>query len=134
MRYGYRDLRNEQEPFETILVERLKEFLRDESWLYALRNEGEGGENEIEELKREKEEKRKDALERELDTVEKAWHAGVVYLMGESEIVAGRGSSLGKRILLNYAYNFLRRNLRQSDKVFDIPHKRLLKVGMTYEL
>lgn len=43
-------------------------------------------------------------------------------------------ASFGKRILIDYAYTFLKRNLRDSDEVFDIPHKCMLKVGMTYEL
>lgn len=122
VRYGYKDARNEQEPFETILVGRLKEFIREEPSLIG------------EEVEGEREWKREEEIEREVDLLEKAWEAGVVHLMGESEVVASKGSSLGKRVLLNYAYNFLRRNLRQSEEVFDIPHKRLLKVGMTYEL
>ncbi|KAG5587664.1 hypothetical protein H5410_048098 [Solanum commersonii] len=32
-----------------------------------------------------------------------------------------------KRVVIDYAFNFLKRNLRQSSKVFDIPHKRMLK-------
>lgn len=55
-------------------------------------------------------------------------------MIGENEVVAGEGANVGKRILIDYAYNFLKRNLRQSEKVFDIPQKRMLKVGMTYEL
>lgn len=50
-------------------------------WLYALKFEG-GGESEFEELKREREEKRKGALGRELDKMEKAWHARCCLLMG----------------------------------------------------
>ena len=59
---------------------------------------------------------------------------GIVYLVGENEVIAGKEAELGKRILINYGYNFLRRNLRQTDKVFDIPRQCLLKVGMTYIL
>ncbi|PKI26135.1 hypothetical protein CRG98_049176, partial [Punica granatum] len=66
-------------------------------------------------------------VDRDLDVVEKAWQAGVVHLIGESEVVAGKGAGLGKRVLIDYAYNFLKKNLRQSDKIFDIPHKRMLK-------
>lgn len=49
-------------------------------------------------------------------------------------MVAGEGASMGKRIIINYAYNFLKRNLRESKEVVDIPHERMLKVGMTYKL
>ncbi|KAF8394543.1 hypothetical protein HHK36_020754 [Tetracentron sinense] len=143
VRYGYTDVRNEQEPFEEMLVERLKEFIREDKWLLSIIcNNGEyveGGraaenvavvdENVNGDVPSYGEEKKE-----EVDVVEKAWRSGVVHLMGESEVVAGKGAGIGKKILINYAYNFIRRNLRQSDKVFDIPHKRLLKVGMTYEL
>ena len=74
-------------------------------------------------------------LESEIETVDKAWSYGVVHLIGESEVFAGPGARLGKRILVDYVYNFLEKNLRRiSDQRFDIPHKRMLKVGMTYEL
>jgi KUP system potassium uptake protein len=69
-----------------------------------------------------------------MEVVDKACHAGIVHLIGETEVVAGEGANTAKRIMIDYAYNFLKRNLRQSGKVFDIPHKRMLKVGMTYEL
>lgn len=49
-------------------------------------------------------------------------------------MVASEGASMGKRIMINYAYNFLKRNLRGSKEVIDIPHERMLKVGMTCEL
>ncbi|KAI3749256.1 hypothetical protein L2E82_19863 [Cichorium intybus] len=67
-------------------------------------------------------------------TLEKASRAGVVHLVGEHEIISRKGSSIGKRFLIDYAYNFMKKNLRQSYNVFEIPQKRMLKVGMTYEL
>lgn len=112
VRYGYTDVRNEAEPFERMLVERLKEFLAENCFV------GNGEEGEVITGM----------------AVEQACRAGVVHLIGENEVVAGKGAGLAKRVLINYAYNFLKRNLRQSDKLFDIPHKRMLKVGMTYEL
>ena len=78
--------------------------------------------------------KRNEVLEREIDALDNAWHAGVVHLIGENEVVASKESGIAKRIVIDYAYRFLKKNLRQSDKLFDIPHKRMLKVGMTYEL
>ncbi|KAG6645080.1 potassium transporter 5-like [Carya illinoinensis] len=142
VRYGYTDVRNEQEPFETMLIEKLMEFIRDEFWFSQRENSaeqnGETLEGESENKDHVKaqvdEERRREAVDREIEAVGKAWRAGVVHLIGENEVVAGKGAGIGKRILIDYAYNFLKRNLRQSDKVFDIPHKRMLKVGMTYEL
>ncbi|KAA8543131.1 hypothetical protein F0562_021374 [Nyssa sinensis] len=148
VRYGYTDVRNEQEPFERMLAERLKEFVRDDAMFTAItQNNAEfaerGGEledgsvncdNVNEEAKQLEVEKQLEATEREIEVLDKAWGAGVVHLMGENEVVSSEGAGIGKRILIDYGYNFLKRNLRQTDKVFDIPHKRMLKVGMTYEL
>lgn len=62
------------------------------------------------------------------------WLAGVVHLLGEHDVVARKGAGIRKRILINYGYNFLKKNLVQSNKMFDIPHEKMLKVGMVYEL
>ncbi|KAF6134601.1 hypothetical protein GIB67_025716 [Kingdonia uniflora] len=79
-------------------------------------------------------ETKEEMVEREVKIVEQGLRSGVVHLMGESEVVANKGASLIKKVMINYAYNFMRRNLRQSNKVCDIPHGRLLKVGLAYEL
>lgn len=107
VRYGYTDARNEEEPFERLIVERLKEYVaEDENW--------KGGD--------------------EVEGIEKARREGVVHMVGESEAVAGEGSGIGKKVMVNYLYVFLKKNLRQSEKTFDVPHERMLKVGMTYQL
>lgn len=72
--------------------------------------------------------------EEEMQFVEEAMERGVVYLMGETEVVAEENSFLLKKIAVNYAYSFLRNNFRQGDKTLAIPKSRLLKVGMTYEI
>ncbi|XP_015891891.1 potassium transporter 5 [Ziziphus jujuba] len=144
-RYGYTDVRNEEEPFERILVEKLKEFIKDDFYLAnvimhhqnggePVEKDGEFSDNEEAKQLAAEEQKLNEALEREIKAVDNAWEAGVVHLVGENEVIASKGAGMGKRILINYAFNFLKKNLRQSDKVFDIPRKRLLKVGMTYEL
>ena len=146
VRYGYLDVRNEHEPFEKMLIEMLKDFIADDVfWLSpnVLNNDESGGElddgvvdgeNENKDVKQVDKEKQQEAIEKEIEAVDKAWCAGVVHLFGENEVIARKGAGLGRRIIIDYAYNFLKRNLRQSDKVFNIPHKRMLKVGMTYEL
>ncbi|XP_040363753.1 potassium transporter 5 isoform X2 [Rosa chinensis] len=167
-RYGYTDVRNENEPFEGLLIEKLKEFIRDDFWLSQRtmhitdgeklekevsaelegddhelvngngHNENENENENVKQVLDDDEDQRKQQddvlLETEIEAIDKAWHRGVVHLIGENEVTAAKGAGIAKRILIDYAYNFLKRNLRQSDKVFDIPHKRMLKVGMTYEL
>ncbi|XP_012835411.1 PREDICTED: potassium transporter 5-like [Erythranthe guttata] len=117
VRYGYKDVRNEEEPFERMLVERLKDFIREDYVIMGVENE---------ELK--------DEAEMDVEELDKAWRRGVVHMVGEQEVVAAKGANIVKRVMIDYAYDFLKKNLRQSNKVFDIPHKRMLKVGMTYEL
>ncbi|XWS39393.1 hypothetical protein CRYUN_Cryun18bG0050400 [Craigia yunnanensis] len=72
--------------------------------------------------------------EEEMQFVQKAMDEGVIYLLGESEVVAKQNSSFIKKIIVDYVYNFLRKNFRQGEKVMVIPHTRLLRVGMTYEI
>ncbi|KAI4319415.1 hypothetical protein MLD38_033014 [Melastoma candidum] len=131
VRYGYNDVRttaDSGEPFERTLVERLIEFMREEFMI---------SHNVVENKDADKEmpvDGQLDELGRDVEVIEGALRAGVVHLIGESDVTAGKGAGLWKRLLIDYAYNFLKRNLRQSDKVLDIPRGQLLKVGMTYEL
>lgn len=115
VRYGYTDVRNEKESFEKILIERLKEFVESDYGVLEERQQGRVSDEDVVKL-------------------DQAWRSGVVHLVGEHEIVSRAGSSIGKKFLIDYAYNFMKKNLRQSYSVFEIPHKRMLKVGMTYEL
>lgn len=148
-RYGYTDARNEEEPFERMLIEKLELFIKEDLWQCQTTiskmeiAEGDQGDelvdgetDQLDENSKlaQQENQKKAELEKQIETLDQAWRAGVVHLIGESEVVAGKGANIGKRILIDYGYNFLKRNLTQSGKVFDIPHKRMLKVGMTYEL
>ncbi|CAN0916861.1 Potassium transporter 5, partial [Linum grandiflorum] len=108
VRYGYKDAIEEPQVFERQLVENLKEFIRHEYFI-----------NEAEE---------------EMQFVQKAMEKGVVYLLGEAEIVAEPKSSLLKKMVVNYVYSFLRKNFRGGEKGLAVPHSRLLRVGMTYEI
>ncbi|MED6129048.1 hypothetical protein PIB30_103902 [Stylosanthes scabra] len=49
MRYGYTDLRNEHEPFEVVVVRRLREFVADEVLVPQENNVQSGGEIMVEE-------------------------------------------------------------------------------------
>ncbi|KAK4762711.1 hypothetical protein SAY86_008479 [Trapa natans] len=77
---------------------------------------------------------RDEGAEAEMEFVQVAAEKGVVYLIGEAEVVAKPSSSFLKKIVVNYAYSFLRKNFRQGEKVMAIPRTKLLRVGMTYEI
>ncbi|CAI9100054.1 OLC1v1036976C1 [Oldenlandia corymbosa var. corymbosa] len=130
--YGYTDARNDGEPFETLLVKKLCEFIREDYLKFS--NDVEEEEDNVVDGSSIGERVDGQEAERDIELVEKASEAGIVHFVGEHEVVARNGASLGKRILIDYGYNFLTRNLRQSNEVFNIPQKRMLKVGMTYEL
>ena len=147
VRYGYTDVRFEEEPFERLLVERLKEFIRGEIMMTVTLTHNSGdivsgelqdglinGENESEESRQIDEKRRQQDVKKDIEVIDRAAQVGVVHLIGETEVMADKGSRFGKRVLINVGYNILKKNLRQTEKVFDIPHKRILKVGMIYEL
>lgn len=114
VRYGYTDSRNDNESFEKILIERLKDYIQ---YNYGVLEEQEGV-----------------VTDEDLATLDRASQGGIVHLVGEHEIVSRTGSTIWKRFLIDYAYDFMKKNLRQSYNVFEIPQKRMLKVGMTYEI
>jgi len=72
--------------------------------------------------------------EDEIQFVQKAMEKGVVYLLGETEVVAEPNSSWFKRLVVNHVYSFLRKNFRKGEKFLAIPRTRILRVGMTYEI
>ena len=136
VRYGYKDGRTEWEFFEEMLVGELKGFIQKDLLMsrlperrLGLANESDDNEQVV--ARRNIEE----MVEREVGIVDGVQKSGdIVYLMGENEVMASKGSSLLKKLAINYGYNWLRRCVRQADEVFMIPRKRLLKVGMTYEV
>lgn len=73
-------------------------------------------------------------IEEEQRFIEREMGNGVVYILGETEVVARPHSSLLNKLVVNYAYAFLRNNCRQGEKMLAIPKSQLLKVGMTYEI
>ncbi|XP_054794168.1 potassium transporter 5-like [Prosopis cineraria] len=158
VRYGYNDRLEEPEEFEAQLVQHLEAFIREED-LMAIHEETQGGTDDNGEVTRGKSSRshriapeQNNGISRassdsgraitheqvdvddEIKFVEKAREKGVVYLLGEAEVVAKPNSSFINKIVVNYIYNFLRYNFRQGVKHMAVPRGRLLKVGMTYEI
>ncbi|XP_020254491.1 potassium transporter 5-like [Asparagus officinalis] len=116
VRYGYKDAIEEAREFESLVIEQLKNFIHNE---YTITESSESLQSVIED---------------EQQFVQKEMEKGIVYLLGETEVVAGKNSSIIKRIVVDYVYNFMRRNFRQGGEAMKIPRSKLLKVGMTYEI
>ncbi|KAK9705964.1 hypothetical protein RND81_07G095700 [Saponaria officinalis] len=137
VRYGYTDVHRNQDDFEGVLIEELKRFVVANRKTKNSRFD-EGKNNEISNSEDENVgnvyESRENESGNESEVIDEAARLGVVHMVGESEVIAQKESAVMKRMVINYGYSFLKRNVRQSDEVFGIPRTRLLKVGMTYEL
>ncbi|XP_022891523.1 potassium transporter 6-like isoform X5 [Olea europaea var. sylvestris] len=66
----------------------------------------------------------------ELRALMEARVAGVAYIMGHSYVRAKQGSSLMKKMVINFGYDFLRRNCRTNTYVLNVPPASTLEVGM----
>ncbi|NP_001288554.1 Probable potassium transporter 3 [Zea mays] len=72
------------------------------------------------------------AVKEELSALVEAKHAGVAYIMGHSYIKARKSSSIVKKLAIDVAYSFLRKNCRGPAVALNIPHISLIEVGMIY--
>jgi len=143
-RYGYRDTRTGNVEFENQLLEFLKKcILSDDTHTCDTNNQPQCNENycsrreSVVDIGAVSENAVMNActmenVEEELDFLENAKKSGVVYLMGDSEVIASKDSTLFKRFIVNYAYDILKRNCRKGQAALEIPHRNLLQVGMTY--
>ncbi|XP_003570498.1 potassium transporter 25 isoform X2 [Brachypodium distachyon] len=70
----------------------------------------------------------------ELQELMDAREAGMSFILGHSHMKAKSGSSFVKRIVINFFYEFLRRNSRGPSYAANIPHASTLEVGMVYQV
>ncbi|QHO37699.1 Potassium transporter [Arachis hypogaea] len=70
----------------------------------------------------------------EVNFIDMAMQRGVMYMLDEVEVVDQPNSSFLNKIVGNYAYIFLRKNFCQGNQLMAVPRKRLLMIGMTYEI
>ncbi|KGN51818.1 potassium transporter 6 [Cucumis sativus] len=73
-----------------------------------------------------------DAME-ELQELREAREGGVAYILGRSHMKAKQGSSMLKRVSIDFIYEFLRKNSREADFPVGLSHSSsTLEVGMMY--
>lgn len=72
--------------------------------------------------------------EEELKELMEAREAGMAFILGHSYVRAKRGSSFMKKMVINFGYDFLRRNFRGPSYALSIPHASTLEVGMVYHV
>ncbi|KAK7338228.1 hypothetical protein VNO77_18830 [Canavalia gladiata] len=157
VRHGYRDVLQDPAEFESQLIQNLKAFIQQEGFM----DEAEGttteqitvgDESEMADTPIPQGSAKEGKLgasgtksfpfsapsirgaEEEIKFIDNALEKGVMYMLAEAEVVAHPNSSILNKIVVNYAYSFLRKNFRQGQNLMAIPRNRLLKVGMTYEI
>lgn len=62
----------------------------------------------------------------------RAKESGVAYILGHSYVRAKKSSSVFKKLAIDVVYAFLSRNCRGPDVFLNVPHTSLLEVGMIY--
>lgn len=157
-RYGYSDTLEEPKEFAVFLVDRLKMFIQEESAFAQIEQESDDG-SEVTEAQARPRRSTQNAVhseeaietrvsshsggisfhvnqtvEEEKELIDREVERGMVYLMGEANVIAKAKSSILKKIVVNYVYTFLRKNLTEGHKALAIPKDQLLKVGITYEI
>nr|GLL49897.1 potassium transporter 6-like [Ipomoea trifida] len=70
----------------------------------------------------------------ELRELMEAREAGIAYILGHSYMQAKQGSSSVKKMVINFGYEFLRRNSRPPTYALSVPHASTLEVGMVYNI
>ncbi|XP_078159777.1 potassium transporter 2 [Carex rostrata] len=171
VRYGYRDVHQDVDSFESELFDSLSDFIRlegtkksfqqdqpvheDDSTLTVIGTckrssisfEIESDEDSIEPVQQPVKKKKvrfliekdnsyeMDKLIRdELEELYEAKESGMAFILGHSHVQTKPGSSVIKKLAIDFGYNFLRRNCRGPDVALKVPPASLLEVGMVYVL
>ncbi|KVI04810.1 potassium transporter [Cynara cardunculus var. scolymus] len=177
VRYGYRDVHQDVDSFESDLVNRLADFIRYDwcrpestsdtvignmdfsaSWAFeaeesmqhvsvSVGSHTDDSVTDIIEMVPQIKRKRVTFAVEDHDEVDAPKHvqmreeledllggqqSGTAFILGHSHVKAKHGSSILKRLAINFAYNFLRRNCRGPDVALKVPPASLLEVGMVY--
>ncbi|KAA8523442.1 hypothetical protein F0562_009865 [Nyssa sinensis] len=142
VRYGYKDVKDNYN-FEIQLIEKVAELLESESpdqelevvgQASGLLTNAEGKEAGVGACQRRKVGSQRLGLSEKIMELMEAREAGVVYMMGNTYVVASEASSLLKKFAIDVVYGFLRRNCRRPATALGIPHTSLIEVGMAYHV
>uniref|UniRef100_A0ACD5ZC34 Uncharacterized protein n=1 Tax=Avena sativa TaxID=4498 RepID=A0ACD5ZC34_AVESA len=71
-------------------------------------------------------------VQEELRELTDAREAGMAFILGHCYVKAKSGSSFFRRFVINFGYDFLRRNSRGPTYAVTVPHASTLEVGMIY--
>lgn len=148
VQYGYKDTRRDAHNFETQLLMKVAEFIRQEgdtdvaqitnSVVVETVSDQVAGALEGPKIDKKKRVAFKGVFERERMKAEvqelvKEKESGVSYVIGHTIVMAHESSSVVKRTAINI-YGFLRRNSRRSSVSLGLPHTSVVEVGMVYRV
>lgn len=141
VRYGYKDLQQENYNFENKLLSGIVQFVETEetdelstnvrnsyceqnllpssSRLRVVKNNNDG---HLEES----------VCKEESLQILKAKESGVAYILGHSHAKAKKSSSILKKLAIDVVFAFMSKNCREPDVVLNVPYTSLLEVGMVY--
>ncbi|KHG06135.1 Potassium transporter 1 -like protein [Gossypium arboreum] len=159
VRYGYKDLQQENYDFENRLVSGIVQFVEAEEdttlkTTFISSCGREVGNMDIEKFDAQNQDhsftnsKSSDILETKIRKghgggaplkdeslqILRAKESGVAFILGHSYAKAKKSSSIVKKFAINVVYSFLSKNCREPDVVLNLPHTSLLEVGMIYHV
>ncbi|KAI4305304.1 hypothetical protein L6164_028677 [Bauhinia variegata] len=146
VRYGYKDLQQENYNFENKLVSGLIQFVETEENVLEPTHVEELDvarhtnyeENllsfscDFQVMKNGNSHIRDSLYKDESLQILRAKESGVAYILGHSYAKAKESSSILKKFAIDFVFAFLSKNCREPDVVLNIPHTSLLEVGMIY--
>lgn len=156
VRYGYRDLLQENYNFENRLVFSLVHYVETDHFWKPMAQVSRGCENSEEPCEYEPLEQaftssnmlqssnKYQATDTAVDDQEKSIHneeavqilrakeSGITYIFGHCSVKAKKSSSIFKKLAIDIVYAFLKQNCREPEVLLNVPHTSLLEVGMVY--
>lgn len=154
VRYGYKELQQDNPDFENVLVSKIITFVEMEELLISKdRQSCDFGASDDEMLSVPQLEANMASgsctdlvkldefgsvedsfLKDESLDILKAQDSGVVYILGRPIAKAKKSSSFIKKFVIDIVYAFLTKNCREPDVLLKVPHSLLLEVGMVYNV
>ncbi|CAL5424609.1 unnamed protein product [Camellia sinensis] len=151
VRYGYKDLQQENYDFENRLVYEVIQFVEREGQCELQSDVEVCDSSELTLTYQNHEEKivhsikdfhvmvvsgnwelEGSSLKDESLQILKARESGIAFILGHSYAQAKKSSSIFKKFAIDVVYAFLSKNCSEADVVLSVPHASLLEVGMIY--
>lgn len=148
VRYGYRDLLQENYDFENRLVYSLVHYVETEDHFWEPMTqepcEYEPLEQALTSSNMLQSSYKYQATDSPVDDREASIHneevmqilrakeSGITYIFGHCSVKAKKSSSILKKLVIDIVYAFLSQNCREPEVLLNVPHTSLLEVGMVY--